>query len=157
MLCGVARLSRRSIAATATFFATALLTARTFPSLLPSPPLLPVTPSFSLPTLALLLTPFPLYSFLLTPRFLPARAAELGAAFFLGVHFACGLALAGMTAPSKVLGFFELPGVGRSGMWDPSLMMVAVGGLGVNAAWWALTVKGWAKPKWATTWQLPTK
>ena len=155
MLCGVARLSVRSIAATVTFFATALITSHLLPS--PLPLTSTASPTLSIPLVALLLLPLPLYTFVLTPRFLPARAADLSASFLIGLHFACGLALAGMTTPFKVLGFFEVPGIGRKGMWDPSLMMVAVGGLGANMVGWWVAFRGWTTPRWSNKWELPTR
>ena len=50
-------------------------------------------------------------------------------AFVCGLLFAVGLAVAGMTQPSKVLGFLDLFG----GKWDPSLAFVMVGAIGVVA------------------------
>ena len=49
--------------------------------------------------------------------------------FVSGLVFAVGLAVAGMTQPSKVLGFLDLFG----GAWDPSLGFVMVGAIGVYA------------------------
>ncbi|HEX8952501.1 MAG TPA: DUF6691 family protein, partial [Polyangia bacterium] len=46
-----------------------------------------------------------------------------------GLLFAIGLAVSGMTLPSKVLGFLDLFG----GAWDPSLAFVMVGAIGVFA------------------------
>ena len=43
-----------------------------------------------------------------------------------GLVFGLGLLISGMTDPSKVLGFLDLLGV-----WDPSLMFVMGGGVGV--------------------------
>ena len=51
-------------------------------------------------------------------------------AFVCGLLFAVGLAVAGMTQPSKVLGFLDLFG----GKWDPSLAFVMIGAIGVVAA-----------------------
>ncbi|HEX6839398.1 MAG TPA: DUF6691 family protein [Polyangia bacterium] len=50
-------------------------------------------------------------------------------AFVCGLLFAVGLAVAGMTQPSKVLGFLDIFG----GKWDPSLAFVMVGAIGVFA------------------------
>jgi len=50
-------------------------------------------------------------------------------AFVCGLLFAVGLAVAGMTQPSKVLGFLDLFG----GRWDPSLAFVMVGAIAVYA------------------------
>jgi len=45
--------------------------------------------------------------------------------FYNGFVFGCGLALSGMTNPMKVLGFFDIGGA----FFDPSLMCVAVGAI----------------------------
>lgn len=51
-------------------------------------------------------------------------------AFAVGIHFSFALALSGMMKPSKVLGFLSLsPKLISSGVWDPSLAMVALGGI----------------------------
>ncbi len=65
-------------------------------------------------------------------------------AFTTGMHFGFGLALTGMLRPSKVLGFLALsPQRIRTGEWDPSLAMVAIGGiLPASLAWFVET-----KPK----------
>lgn len=44
--------------------------------------------------------------------------------FFVGLLFGVGLILAGMTDPSKVLGFLDL-----AGNWDPSLALVMGGAI----------------------------
>ena len=61
----------------------------------------------------------------------PVRAPLLGhgAALLAGLLFGVGLGLSGMTLPSKVLGFLDV-----TGHWDPSLMLVMVGAIGVHAA-----------------------
>jgi uncharacterized protein len=50
------------------------------------------------------------------------------AAFVSGLVFAAGLGLAGMTKPAKVQAFLDV-----TGDWDPSLMFVMVGAIGVYA------------------------
>ena len=51
---------------------------------------------------------------------------------FSGVLFALGLSLSGMTDPAKVTGFLDV-----TGSWDPSLIWVMVGAIGVfSAAFW---------------------
>ena len=45
-----------------------------------------------------------------------------------GLIFGFGLALSGMTQPSKVLGFLDV-----TGDWDPSLLLVLGGAVGVTA------------------------
>lgn len=46
--------------------------------------------------------------------------------FIVGIIFAFGLVISGMTNPTKVLAFLDL-----SGKWDPSLAFVMVGAIGV--------------------------
>jgi uncharacterized membrane protein YedE/YeeE len=45
-----------------------------------------------------------------------------------GILFAVGLALSGMTAPGRVIGFLDV-----AGAWDPTLAFVMVGAIGVYA------------------------
>jgi uncharacterized membrane protein YedE/YeeE len=49
-------------------------------------------------------------------------------ALLSGLLFAVGLALSGMTRPSKVLGFLDV-----AGSWDPSLALVMLGAVAVYA------------------------
>ena len=48
-------------------------------------------------------------------------------AFIAGIVFGLGLLLSGMTNPSKVIGFLDV-----TGNWDPSLMFVMIGAIGVS-------------------------
>lgn len=48
-------------------------------------------------------------------------------AFGAGLLFAAGLAISGMTQPTKVLGFLDV-----TGAWDASLVVVMFGALGVH-------------------------
>ena len=48
-------------------------------------------------------------------------------ALIAGVIFGLGLILSGMTSPSKVIGFLDV-----AGDWDPSLMFVMIGAIGVS-------------------------
>lgn len=161
MLCGLARFSYRSFIATLSFFSVALLTAQLFPAALPLAATTFTTPSvLSLSTLALLQLPFLVYT--LGPLLFSSQpaTAELLTSFFIGMHFTFGLALAGMTAPSKVLSFFYLPlpflPLAGQRAWDPSLAMVAIGGLLPNVLAWR-SIKGWKKPLWKEKWDLPTR
>ncbi|KAM0746403.1 hypothetical protein T439DRAFT_384139 [Meredithblackwellia eburnea MCA 4105] len=162
MLMGVARLSKRSIVATATFFSIAVITAQLFPAPLPpAPPPAAAAPSLSRLSLATLLAlQLPALFYTLVPPFLPQFWAEPLASFFIGVHFTFGLALAGMTRPTKVLSFFYLPvpslPLYRVREWDPSLAMVALGGLLPNILVWQC-IKRWRKPLWKNAWELPTR
>lgn len=53
--------------------------------------------------------------------------AHLISAFLAGVIFGIGLLVSGMANPEKVLGFLDL-----AGAWDPSLMLVMGGAVGVG-------------------------
>lgn len=55
-----------------------------------------------------------------------ASQQRLAVAFFAGLLFAFGLAVSGMTQPSKVIGFLDV-----AGAWDPSLLCVMGGAVGV--------------------------
>jgi len=48
-------------------------------------------------------------------------------ALIAGVIFGLGLILSGMTDPKKVIGFLDI-----AGNWDPSLMLVMIGAIGVS-------------------------
>lgn len=59
----------------------------------------------------------------------PARngkTAAIAIAFVSGIVFAVGLGVAGMTRPTKVIGFLDV-----TGAWDPSLAFVMIGAIGV--------------------------
>lgn len=58
------------------------------------------------------------------------------AAFVAGMLFALGLAVGGMTQPSKVIGFLDV-----FGDWDPSLAFVMAGGVLVHAVLYRLVQK----------------
>lgn len=72
-------------------------------------------------------------------------------AFLAGLVFAVGLALAGMTQPSKVVGFLDF-----FGDWDPSLMMVMVGAIGVHFVLFRLILKR-KSPILTDAFQVPTR
>jgi len=72
------------------------------------------------------------------------------AAFASGVLFAIGLAVSGMTRPSKVLGFLDV-----AGAWDPSLAFVMVGAIGVHFVLRKLVMKRSA-PLFDTTFYMPS-
>jgi uncharacterized membrane protein YedE/YeeE len=54
------------------------------------------------------------------------------AALMSGLIFGFGLAISGMTQPTKVLGFLDVLGL-ASGTWDPTLAFVMIGALAVAA------------------------
>ena len=61
---------------------------------------------------------------------------RLLAVYGCGVLFAVGLGVSGMTQPSKVIGFLDI-----FGDWDPSLIFVMGGAVGVNLLLYRLTMK----------------
>lgn len=160
MLCGLSRFHYRSIIATITFFPVALAVAQLFPTpSFPLPP--PVIAQFSLPVLLLLSCPALVYT-TLVPRLFPKSSplATHLTSFSIGIHFAFGLAMTGMSNSSTVLGFMYLPFdfLPMSGVrnWDPSLAMVVLGGLLPNMLAWR-GMKEWERPIMIEKWSLPTR
>ena len=76
---------------------------------------------------------------------------RLGLTFAGGVLFAVGLALSGMTNPSKVAAFLDV-----SGQWDPSLAFVMIGAIGVYLPL-QLLARGRVRPLLAPRFDIPEK
>lgn len=76
---------------------------------------------------------------------------RLFVAFACGLLFALGLAISGMTHPSKVLAFLDF-----TGAWDPSLAFVMGGGVLVNVLLFRTAFRRGA-PLLARTFALPDK
>lgn len=76
---------------------------------------------------------------------------KLGA-FLGGAVFGLGLAIAGMTQPSKIVGFFDF-----FGSWDPSLAFVMLGATAVYTPVYRWAVRTWQRPVWAPAFSLPTR
>ena len=70
-------------------------------------------------------------------------------AYLTGLIFSVGLAISGMTQPKKVLAFLDF-----LGDWDPSLMFVMVGAIGVYSIAYRLVLKR-QKPILTDTLQIP--
>ncbi|GAA6064180.1 hypothetical protein JCM10212_002922 [Sporobolomyces blumeae] len=164
MLIGMARFSKRSIAATMTFFPVAFLTARLFPYAVPalSASVATIDPSRVSPTLFSLAL-LPIVSSLVAHRLFPSRLASLIQSFSVSVLFSLGLALTGMLRPSKVLSFFYVPlpvpfetSAYPLPPFDPSLALVAVGGLAPNILAWHLLSKRRNAPRKSDKWEVPT-
>jgi len=68
-----------------------------------------------------------------------------------GVLFAVGLALGGMTQPEKILGFLDI-----FGAWDPSLLFVMLGAVGVHSIAYRLTMRR-ASPVFAESFHVPRR
>jgi uncharacterized membrane protein YedE/YeeE len=73
------------------------------------------------------------------------------AASIAGLVFGLGLLLSGMADPAKVLGFLDV-----AGAWDPSLIFVMGGAVGVGAVAFAAARRR-ARSLLGDTLQLPTK
>ncbi|MES2965421.1 MAG: DUF6691 family protein [Bdellovibrionota bacterium] len=71
-------------------------------------------------------------------------------AFVVGVLFAVGLAIAGMTQPQKVIGFLDLQ------HWDPSLLFVMMGAVGFHAVAYRL-VRRRSSPLLDTEFHVPER
>lgn len=81
----------------------------------------------------------------------PASPASIAAAVVAGAVFAVGLVLAGMTQPSKVIGFLDV-----GGAWDPTLAFVMAGAIASHVAGLWLTSRRTA-PLFATAFSAPTR
>ncbi|MCK6503506.1 YeeE/YedE family protein [Myxococcota bacterium] len=66
----------------------------------------------------------------------PAAIAQLAVSFVVGLVFALGLGLSGMTQADKVIGFLNV-----AGAWDPSLAFVMMGAIAVHLVFYRFTVK----------------
>jgi uncharacterized protein len=73
-------------------------------------------------------------------------------AFLGGALFGIGLAIAGMTQPAKIVGFFDF-----FGSWDPSLAFVMLGAILVYTPVYRWAVHTWQRPIWAPAFSLPTR
>ena len=73
-------------------------------------------------------------------------------AFLGGALFGVGLAIAGMTQPAKIVGFFDF-----FGSWDPSLAFVMLGAITVYTPVYRWAIRTWQRPIWAPAFSLPTR
>ena len=72
------------------------------------------------------------------------------AALFVGVIFALGLGISGMTRPEKVIGFLDV-----FGAWDFSLAFVMAGAIGMHAVAYRL-IRRRKSPLFANGFHVPT-
>lgn len=70
--------------------------------------------------------------------------------FAVGFIFAIGLAVSGMTQPEKIINFLN------PWQWDPSLLLVMVGAIGIHIVAYPL-VKKRPTPLLDTKWHVPTR
>lgn len=166
-LCGMSRLSPRSIVASVTFFLTATLISNVFPhpafkTGLPFSNTVDIDwPQHKGSFWRVLIIPvaFRLFYQLVLANMLKQakkshgpRAAEIELSFVSGLTFGTGLLMSGMVSPLKTLGFMRLPflsaldstaGATSRGwsQWDPSLAMVIVAAVLPNMRHWLTTIK----------------
>lgn len=78
------------------------------------------------------------------------HAQQNAVSFLVGILFSTGLALAGMTQPQKIIGFLN------PWDWDPSLLFVMMGAVGVHILAYPL-VRRRRSPLLDTQWHVPTR
>lgn len=71
-------------------------------------------------------------------------------AFLVGFLFAVGLGISGMTQPQKIIGFLD------PWSWDPSLLLVMMGAVGIHAVIYRISRKRRA-PLFDSQWHVPTR
>ena len=78
------------------------------------------------------------------------RAQQNVSSFAVGFIFAIGLAISGMTQPQKIINFLN------PWNWDPSLLFVMIGAVGIHIITYPLTKKR-SSPLLDTKWYVPTR
>ena len=72
-------------------------------------------------------------------------------AFLLGIVFAVGLGISGMTQPAKIIGFLDV-----TGNWDPSLLFVMAGAVAVTVVTFPWVLRR-GRPLVTADFRLPTR
>ncbi len=169
MLCGLSRLSPRSLIATAIFFTTALLTANFVSGIPPCPAGVPcyTTTYPSSPELSFILSAtaltFVMNTFIVPHALARSERSRLIFSYLAGLQFGTGLFVSGMADPLKVLRFFAFPT--DLNRFDPSLALVILFGIVPSLVTYLIAKPGRqasydggtiAKPTLAENWRLPT-
>ena len=155
-ICGMARLSRRSFAAVATFMTVAMATAillsqeavKSWTFFLYSDSLPPMRDE----TTALLFAVIPTFLALYSLR--KPSGKTVGAAIS-GALFAVGLAISKMVLPSKVLGFLDISAI-PVGTYDPSLATVMAAGVVISFLSYQYKNQKLTKPIMVKNFNVPT-
>lgn len=79
-----------------------------------------------------------------------AIAKRNSVSFVVGFVFSIGLAISGMTQPQKIIGFLN------PWQWDPSLLFVMIGAIGIHIVTYPLVRKR-QSPILDTKWHVPTR
>lgn len=80
----------------------------------------------------------------------PRLGKQNAVSFAVGFIFAIGLAISGMTQPQKIIGFLN------PWEWDPSLLFVMMGAVGIHIVAYPLVRKR-TFPLLDTKWHVPTR
>ena len=80
----------------------------------------------------------------------PRLGKQNAVSFAVGFIFAIGLAISGMTQPQKIIGFLN------PWEWDPSLLFVMIGAVGIHIVAYPLVRKR-ASPLLDTKWHVPKR
>lgn len=172
MLCGLSRLSPRSLIATAVFFTTALLTANLVNGGQNIPacsggipcytPVYPSTPELGFMAAATVLAG--IINYLIVPKLLNrSEESQTVFSYVAGLEFGLGLFISGMADPAKVLRFFAF--LTDPSRFDPSLALIILFGIGPSLITYLSAKPGQhgdkdsgkpAKPTLAEQWRLPT-
>ncbi|KAF2096826.1 YeeE/YedE family integral membrane protein [Rhizodiscina lignyota] len=171
MLCGLSRLSPRSLLATATFFPAAALTFNLVhgsstpltvcADVAGKPCYTPTYPSNAVTIRLLLLATAIIAQYHLTPPVVEKvtgekKAARAWSTYLTGLTFGLGLLISGMATPSKVLAFFAVASPGLRN-WDPSLALIIVFGILPQMAYYLSHQRQLQeKPAYAEKFSLPT-
>lgn len=173
MLCGLSRLSPRSLIATAIFFTTALVTAnvvnggQNIPSCANGIPCYtPVYPSTrELGFMAAATVLSGITNLLIVPKSLNrSEESQTIFSYVAGLEFGLGLFISGMADPAKVLRFFAF--LTDPSRFDPSLALIILFGIGPSLITYLSAKPGQhaeksddgkpAKPTLSEQWRLPT-
>lgn len=173
MLCGLSRLSPRSLIATAIFFTTALVTANVVNGGQNIPacangipcytPLYPLTHELGFMAAATVLSG--ITNLLIVPKLLNrSEESQTIFSYVAGLEFGLGLFISGMADPAKVLRFFAF--LTDPSRFDPSLALIILFGIGPSLITYLSAKPGQhaeksddgkpAKPTLAEQWRLPT-
>lgn len=80
----------------------------------------------------------------------PRLGKQNAVSFAVGFIFAIGLVISGMTQPQKIIGFLN------PWEWDPSLLFVMIGAVGIHIVAYPLVRKR-TSPLLDTKWHVPTR
>ncbi|OXV06475.1 hypothetical protein Egran_05760 [Elaphomyces granulatus] len=171
MLCGLSRLSPRSLIATSLFFSTAVVTANVMQlvssfNIIPPcdgvPCYTPTYPSrYELIFMTAVTTLALFTNFFLVPRVLKrSKRSRYMFAYLAGLELGLGLLITGMTDPIKILRFFVFPS--DLSRFDPSLAVVFFFGICPSLVGYLITKPGAPleeggkeEPTLADSWSIP--